>query len=518
MAALSARAFAWDRATLATLEHSSLPWGEELAVTPLSEARNLGARDRLSLVAQLAAHEAFLQFAGIADADLDAAEWAVVQKRGSDVRLVRVAARASDPTTAPPVLTIVHDLADLLGAELDVLRQSWARADAIYAAAFARLARDAAADLRWVRSAACGAIDAPGDAALHAIANESGVFAYDDDRCPAAILRFAQLGGSLTAIVFRGASPLERYSALGAYAAAASQTPGAVADRILAATSAAPHVFIVENDGAIDAASREVIGILASARHGTWVMPRDGLPLPATRWFLIAPRLQVRDTMRGPFASFVHSPPFAAYLAHGETPQQPSTLPPLAEPARSYLGALALLGTRIPRATAQHYLEQFLFHGTLDELACDGVCRVDDEAFAFASDAVREEAMRLVPAASRASICRVAATHCDGVAAALLWLDADEPARAIETLERTELATPRACIEAFQRIPASILTPALARRHAHALIDCGRYRDACDAAPEDELVLARAERRMGDYATALARLERLDADFDASLL
>src|SRR5687768_697147 len=79
--------FGWDRHLLATLRHVSLPWTEALQATPLAELRNTGGRDRLSLVAQFAAHQALLHFAGIADGELDPAEWAVVQKRGSDVRL-----------------------------------------------------------------------------------------------------------------------------------------------------------------------------------------------------------------------------------------------------------------------------------------------------------------------------------------------------------------------------------------------------------------------------------------------
>src|SRR6185503_20630379 len=86
------RSFAWDRALTATLRHSKLPWDEPLAATPLAETRNLGARDKLSLLAQFSTHQALLQFAGIADGELDPAEWAVVQRRGSDVRLVRTSA------------------------------------------------------------------------------------------------------------------------------------------------------------------------------------------------------------------------------------------------------------------------------------------------------------------------------------------------------------------------------------------------------------------------------------------
>ncbi|HEX2835855.1 MAG TPA: sigma 54-interacting transcriptional regulator [Thermoanaerobaculia bacterium] len=504
-AALSAQAFAWGHATIATLRHSTLPWTEAVPANPLSEIKNLGARDRLSIVAQFAAHQALLQFAGIADGDLALHEWSVVQKRASDVRLVRVAARAPDPTTAPPVLTLVQELAEFLGVELEVLQQSWARADAIYADAFARLSHDAAADLKWARAAACGAMLSPTVDGLLSIVNEPARYTCPDEHCLDALLRFAQLDDSFTPIVFNGTSPLERYSALGSFDA--SLAPNVVAERILAKTSGAPHVFLVTNEAAFDAGSREAIAILG--HHGTWLLPRDGAPLPPTRWFLVAPRLHVRDAMHGPFDDFVQSSAFDAYLANGDIPSARSTLPPFAEPTRSYLAALALLGTRIPRLTARRFLEQFVFSGALEELAHEGVCSVDDDDFVFAGEAIREEASRLIPIASRPSIARVAATHSDGVHAALLWLDAGDTAKAIETLEATTFSDARSIIDALHRIPAGILTPSLASRYAHALIDCGRYRDARDIAPDDERVLARAERRMGDYATALTRLERL---------
>src|SRR5258706_13677936 len=81
------RRFGWDRALVATLRHPTLPWHDGLAVTlaleatPLAECDDLGARDRLSLVAQFAAHEAFLRFAGVGDSECDPAEWVVVRRR-----------------------------------------------------------------------------------------------------------------------------------------------------------------------------------------------------------------------------------------------------------------------------------------------------------------------------------------------------------------------------------------------------------------------------------------------------
>lgn len=505
-----ARAFAWDRALTATLRHSSLPWDEELAATPLTALREVGPRDRLSLLAQFAAHQALLQFAGIADGELDPAEWMVVQKRGSDVRLVRISAQACDPSVAPPVLTLAQQFAELTGAELDLLRQPWARADVIYAEAFARVSRDAAADLRWMRRTACGSIAAPGAEGLRTLLNDTGRFGYVDD-CAESVQRFAELDGSFRVVVLRGVSPLERYSGLGALAA--SGDAAMVAERILGATSRMRHVFVVAGADAFDEGSRQVVELLANARHGTWLLPGDANGLPKTREFLIAPRLAARNAFDVVPHEFVESPAFAAYLVHGEVPARTAVLPALAEPTRSYIGALALLGTTIPRALATAFLSDFLFRGALDELVVEGVTSLDEQVFSFANDALRNEAARSIPAASRSSICRVAATHAQGVRAALLWLDAGDPEAAARVLETSEWT-----VGALDRVPVSVLTPPLLRRYAHALIDCGRYRDARDLGSGDELVLARAERRMGDYATALARLDRVQPSPEAQLL
>src|SRR5882724_7484323 len=113
-ASVDLRHFGWDRALVATLRHPTLPWTEALDPAPLIECDDLGPRDKLSLVAQFAAHQAFLQFAGVGDGECDPREWAVVRKRGSDCRLTRVAARppAAD---GPPALTIVQQFAEAIG-------------------------------------------------------------------------------------------------------------------------------------------------------------------------------------------------------------------------------------------------------------------------------------------------------------------------------------------------------------------------------------------------------------------
>ena len=509
--ALSGRSFAWDRAVVATLRHSTLPWDEELVAAPLADARDLGKRDRLSLVAQFAAHEALLQFAGLADADVEPAEWAVVQKRGIDVRLLRVAARAVDASVAPPVLTLVQQFAELVGADLDVLRQSWARADAVYAEAHARLMRGAAADLRWMRRSAAGAIAAPGPEGLRTLFDQAATFAYDGEDAIRTLQQFSE-----RVIVLRGASPLARYSALGSLIGDKSLDPAVAAQRILEDTSHARHVFVVSAREAFDAASREVVERLVAARHGTWLMPDDGEPLPPMRWFVVSPLLAARHALESRIESadwldaFVDSDGFSAYLTDGVVPPPKAVLPSLTEPARSYIGALAFLGNRIPCDVASRFLEQFLFHGELAELVFDGVTAVDGNEFVIATEAVAS----LIPEASRAGIARVAAPHACGVRAAMLWLEAGDSANASAALDRTEWTSAAEIVSDLRAIPISVLSRATLRTYAHALIDCGRYHDARDVAAlvdgdDRELILARAERRTGDYAPALARLERM---------
>src|SRR5258706_9558984 len=197
---VSLRMFGWERAAVAALRHATLPWidgfGPELSIAavPLESVRDLGGRDRLSLVAQFAAHQAFLQFAGISDGECDPGEWAVVRKRGCDVRLLRIVARPSNPG-APPPLTIIQQFAEALEAPpLAVLRQSWARAESVYCEAVTQLRRGAAADLRWVRQAALGEIASPGLETLRSLLIERGRFAFQDPSCIDTIRNAAALG------------------------------------------------------------------------------------------------------------------------------------------------------------------------------------------------------------------------------------------------------------------------------------------------------------------------------------
>src|SRR6185436_18092138 len=104
-----------------------------------------------------------------------------------------------------------------------------------------------------------------------------------DDDCAASVQRFAELDGSFRAIVLRGASPLERYSALGALVGDRNVTATVAAERLLAITAHPRHVFIVADPHAFDEGSRHVVELLSGARHGTWLIPGEANALPSAR-------------------------------------------------------------------------------------------------------------------------------------------------------------------------------------------------------------------------------------------
>jgi DNA-binding NtrC family response regulator len=509
-ASVELQKFGWDRALIATLRHATLPFHENVDAAPIAECHDLGARDKLSLVAQLAAHEAFLQFAGVGDGECDPREWAVVRKRGSDCRLVRIAARA--PTAdGPPALTIAQQFAEAIGVEdVDTLRHSWGRAEMVYQEIDARLRAGAAADLRWMRCAAWGEIASPGAEALRELLlSPSSRWRTSD---PSAIRAAAALGTERVIEIGADASPLQRYSAIAPLGPVGHASEGAIVERVLETASRERLLFIVSARERFDAASRRVVEMLEASDAGIWISDDAGAELPPARFFVASPVLAARRQMetrsRAWIAAFVESPAFARYLVDGTVPPPESELPDVGEPLRSYIGAVALLGTRVRRDVAAKFLARLGFAGRIEEL-------FSEEKIVLAS---REAALRSLPQVSRAPLARIAAEVLEasgdvrGAASALI--DAGEASEAAKLLERVKLGGD--AIPVLSAIPRQALTPPLAETLACALIDAGRYRDAREIAAlldgdRRELLLARAERRTGDYATALARLERLAA-------
>jgi DNA-binding NtrC family response regulator len=538
--AVDLRVFGWDRALIATLRHSTLPWFDgfspeiSLDATPIADAGELGARDRLSLVAQFAAHEALLQFAGFSDADYDPAEWGVVRKRGNDCRLVRVAARHM-ADEAPPALTVIQQFAEAAGAPpLESLRQPWGRAESVYLEIEARLRGDAAADLRWMRRAACGEIASPGPDALNDILH--GTTRSFRGEATESVRAAAALGGEQVLEIGRDASPLQRYSAINALAAIAGPLEKRVETEIVESiVERAPRqrlIFAIANRDRFDAASARVLEMLAATDVGIWIAAdRGDVDLPGARRFIVAPSVSAaRDVaMRvTQLEVFVESDEFPRFLDSGTLPfdEDVPALASLREPLRSYIAAIALLGTRARLDVAAAFFRQLMFGEGVEQLVVEGITSIEDGHILFASDSVRRAAARLIPASSQATLCRVAAdvlaeTAGEFAASASLLIDAGDARAAADMLER---ATPHDALPVLRTIPRHALTPKLAQILASALIDGGRYRDARDVAQivtgdAHELLLARIERRTGDYTPALARLNRIAArGFEAAIL
>ncbi len=523
-AGVSLRNFAWSRATVATLRHSTLPWSEPISAAPLAELRNLGARDRLSLVGQFAAHMALLQFAGIADGDFDASEWAIVRKRGADCRLVRVGARPC--ATAPSPLQSVQQFVETIDAPaLDVLKQSWTRAESVHAEIRRRLRADAAADLHWLQRSAAGEILAPGPDALPAMWEHGGPhFVHDSS----AFHAYAALDESAQLVVIGTEFPIQRYGALASIdptLPGSQLSPASVADRLTERIASKRHVLIV--CGKLDEASARVVDILRSGRE-------FDEPTAGRRWMVVSTRIAAQRALeerltaladpRPWLDAFLASSRYHEYLHQGELPVDDGGFASTPEPRRSYIAALALLGTRIPQTLARDFLRQFLFEQPLEDLLIPGVTSVDADAFAFVSEAVRAHCARHIPAASRAALCHAAASVADPVRAGLLLIDCGDLQRGKALLESATWSSAKDIVAALAPLPRNVLSPALAATLASAFVDDGRYADARELEPlvaddDRELLLARCERRTGDYGTALERLERLDSSaFAAQIL
>jgi DNA-binding NtrC family response regulator/tetratricopeptide (TPR) repeat protein len=537
--AVDLRAFGWDRALVATLRHSTLPWFDGFApeisldATPIADGGELGARDRLSLVAQFAAHQALLQFAGFSDADYDPAEWAISRKRGNDCRLVRIAARHM-ADEAPPALTVIQQFAEAAGAPpLETLRQPWGRAESVYLEIESRLRGDAAADLRWMRRSACGEIASPGPDALNDVFR--GTTRSFRGEAIDSIRAAAALGGEQVLEIGRDASPLQRYSAIDALASVAGalekRSESEIVESIVARTPRQRLIFSITNRDRFDAASARVLEMLAATDAGIWIAAdRGDADLPSARHFIVAPSVSAaRDaaTRVPQLAAFVESDDFPRFLDSGLLPidDEVPALASLREPLRSYIAAIALLGTRAPLEVAAAFFQQLMFGEGVADLVVDGITSIEDGHLVFASDSLCRAAVRMIPASSQVTLCRVAAGVLaetgDFASAASLLIDAGDARAAAAMIER---AAPNAALPVLRTMPRHALTPRLAAILASALIESGRYRDAREVAQivtgdAHELLLARIERRTGDYAPALARLNRIAAHgFEAAIL
>src|SRR5262249_31761509 len=137
------------------------------------------------------------------------------------------------------------------------------------------------------------------------------------------------------------------------------------------------------------------------------------------------------------------------------------------------------------------------------------------------SPEIQSEAMHAIPAASRVSLCRVAAevaaAEREHRCAARLFAEAGDYARAAAIFENVEWGSADDLVGTLRMLPREAMSPKLQALLAEALVASGRYRDARPMA--SDLMLAQIERRTGEYAAALQRLDGLQTkDFESELL
>lgn len=263
---VSAAHFTWPHATIATLRHATLEWSEPLVATPIADLNHCGTRDRLSLTGQFAAHVALLQFAGIGDGEFSPDQWMVARKRGADCRLIRIAATRGDVDP----LHNLHAFAAFVDAPIEALRQSWTRAESVFAEAFRRIRDDAAADVRWLRRSGFGEIAPPGPDALEAIWRSCGPHVAASGDEVAVFRAYAALEANAELVIAGTEFPIQPFSALASLdpaLAGSKRTPAEVADMLLERFSSKRHVLVVA--GNLDEHSRRVIEILSTDRERT---------------------------------------------------------------------------------------------------------------------------------------------------------------------------------------------------------------------------------------------------------
>jgi len=546
--AIAVRHFEWSTTQTATLRHSTLPWFDgfadsiSLPASHLGDARELGKRDRLSLVGQFAAHQALLQFAGIADGEFSIDEWAIVAKRGSDCRLVRTSARASNVIDAPPVLTTIEQFAQAIDAPpLETFRRSWARAESMYAEVFDVVAADVAANSVWLRASATGEVLPPGSELLTEIASGSTCSLACDGHVLDALRALEKIDERLQVIAIRGGSVLQRYSALAELRRLVRDldalNENEIVERLVPIAEARRIALVVDETTPLDPSSARIVQQASTIEQITTVRTS---PRTAERaFFVVSTRLDARRNLEDRLRStadpdawlraFTSGTHFTCWLANGDLAPADVSDIHLPEPRRSYVAALALLGTSVPLTVARRYLDQFLFTGDLADLAVEGMSEVNADEYRFVSDAMRSRITSLIPPASHAPLYRVAARaaqesgrHHD---AARLLLASGDANGAVQIFSEMAWPSAEALVTDLRALPASALAASgdLTRRYVKALIDCGRYRDAraiAEHLPQEarDLALARIERQMGDYDAALQRLQRLAGDCAADLI
>ncbi len=541
--------FGWSPFVIATFRHSSLPWdaaarssGWDVAGRPLAESRTSGKRDALSMAGQYAAHLAWLRFCGITDPCFDPEEWVVEKNRGEDCRLVRIRAPKDGSSDEFVPLSLLQAFTEYVGApELEILRQTSAKPEAVYHEVHRRLRREPSATTVWLRRAASGAVLAPGPDALDQVLGTPQRYRYDDGVLVDSIIAADELSGGSRFFVMGGprTSPLIPWSAAAGLKSLAGEfdgDPGRVAEPILARAHVEPIAIAVTRLETFDGLSRSLMAILLDHPECIgWFLPQTSDPLisrieavklGSSRHFVVSPRLeplkQVRaalenvepDRRRNWVAGWTESNAFNTFLDEGVIDIDRDDWR-VDEPAKSYIAALALMGDELDEELCQEFLSRLGCHVPLGDLCSGGILELVGGTVRFSSMECRRFFTRGVPEQTRAALCALAASLLEekgSPRAADLYLIAGDRDRARELLEQEPdpVVSWQETLTSFSAVPEDIIrsSPVLSSRITRALICAGQYRRAeefADALPEAErpLLLARIARRRGLYRVAL---------------
>ncbi|HVT02975.1 MAG TPA: sigma 54-interacting transcriptional regulator [Thermoanaerobaculia bacterium] len=537
---LSLRSFGWDPAQIAVLSHSTLPWrdafGPELAIdgVPL-DARKWAARDALSLLAQYAAHLGFLRFAGVRDVKFDPAEWRVVSRRASDVRLLRIA--ASRPAESEDVVTLdlLEGFSEAVSAPpLETLSMGWASPEQVYCEIH-RLLEGERADLQWFRLSAGGLVLAPGAESLRDLAGrEKQVFEYADDLALSVTRDFASLLTDRDTLLLGG----ETVSPLSAGSAFPEQYRGVqTVEKLLERSATSPLLILVSHFDRWDEQSRHLLDLLREAR-ASWFVPSGLMPeassLVDSRLFAISPT--VRDlrslqknvsklsssSLKAWLEVFLSSPDLDRFLRHGSLPSSGEPDTPLQEPLRSYLSALAVLGNSVATPVATRFLANIGCRLPLSALP-GSIIDLSGDRVTFVSREVQRQLARSLAEHSARALVEMAAPifeeSGDLISAARLLLNWGQSSRAQTLLDRIDWESLddeslMNLLGAAQTAQIALL-PMAGPRFARGLLSRGRYREGKLLAaelpsPTGEVLMARFDRRTGDYEASLSRLMSID--------
>ncbi|MGK2856106.1 MAG: hypothetical protein ACSLFQ_02745, partial [Thermoanaerobaculia bacterium] len=542
---MSAQSFGWPASLVATLRHSTLPWfpaanDDAAEATPLSAAGRIGERDALSILGQFAGYLAFARFAGVSTGAFNPTEWGIEQKRGRDTRLVRLLSPPSRPDEEGLAVTLLETLASRLSAPpLESLRQSWTKPESVYAEIH-RMLRTGAADRSWFSRAAFGRIEAPGADCLDRLAATPAVVVCDDPAATATLLRFAswrkEAGPRIVVLDGARGSPLQPMSAIGALVPqrAAHESESIAAETAIATLRESHTIIAVASWDAFDPASKRVVRLLLDSGEAlSWLVPSavagvatvsgEVLAASPARQFIVASRtrdlaaLGERLALLGPVdagaavEALAGDDAYSAFLDDGALPPEISSTAAfarLAEPARSYLAAVALLGPGPQVTGAEELLKKIGASRQLEELVRDDICSIDRGRLRFANEKIRRRLVSLLPEGSRAPLSRIAAeiAIADPLRHAALLITAGAPEHTgLAGVSLDEVGAERV-VEALGEFEPEALgrCPGACALVAEALTRSGRYRDArryADAAspPDGAIARARIDRRLGDY-------------------